>query len=73
MGNIINHSSLHCVCLSDREHRRRQFDVRNDSGRNLRISDSIEDKANDRKVLSSNSKGNSDEQVQLLCPLVLDD
>ncbi|XP_017258569.1 zinc finger CCCH domain-containing protein 13 isoform X2 [Daucus carota subsp. sativus] len=48
---------------SDREHRRRQFDVRNDSGRNLRISDSIEDKANDRKVLSSNSKGNSDEQL----------
>lgn len=48
---------------SDREPRKRQFDARNDISRNLRISDSIEDKVNDRKAKSSDSKGNLDEQL----------
>ncbi|KAL8088089.1 hypothetical protein AgCh_038016 [Apium graveolens] len=48
---------------SDREPRKRQFDARNDISRNLRISDSIEDKVNDRKAKSSDSKGILDEQL----------
>ncbi|KAK1389016.1 zinc finger CCCH domain-containing protein 13 [Heracleum sosnowskyi] len=48
---------------SDREPRKRQFDARNDISRNLRISDSIEERVNDRKAKSSDSKGILDEQL----------
>lgn len=48
---------------SDREPKKRQFDARNDISRNLRISDSIEDKVKDRKAKSSDSKGILDEQL----------
>lgn len=62
-GNILDQSSLLYVRFSDREPRKRQFDARNDISRNLKISDSIEDKVNDRKAKSSDSKGILDEQV----------